>query len=101
MTEKEAIELFEKAHFLQEQISMETDINGISNTLSLQFYLLIQLPLLLHFHMFGYGYTLEAIQITLYTTRLRKTIPLSLKFQECSDINQKTASCGCCPLPIT
>lgn len=33
MTEKEAIELFEKVHSLQEQISMETDINGISNTI--------------------------------------------------------------------
>ena len=37
MTEKEAIELFEKTHFLQEQIRMETDINGISNTLSQTF----------------------------------------------------------------
>lgn len=37
MTEKEAIELFEKAHFLYEQISMEQDIDSISRVLSQPF----------------------------------------------------------------
>lgn len=34
MTEKEAIDLFEKAHFLKEQLDMEQDIRSISNILS-------------------------------------------------------------------
>lgn len=34
MTEKEAIELFEKAHFLQEQMDMQKDIDDIATILS-------------------------------------------------------------------
>ena len=34
MTEKEAIDFFEKAHFLREQMDMDSDINSISNILS-------------------------------------------------------------------
>lgn len=37
MTEKEAIELFEKVHFLNEQISMGQDVNNISSILSQPF----------------------------------------------------------------
>ena len=33
MTEKEAMDSFEKAHFLHEQMNTENDINGISNIL--------------------------------------------------------------------
>lgn len=64
--------------------------------------------------MFGYRHTLEAIpiQVKLYTTHLRKTIPLSLKSKNFSHNRQKrqrlrtpkyyqrTAPCGCCPLSI-
>ncbi len=34
MTEKEAIEIFEKAHLLQEQLDMENDIRKIGSVLS-------------------------------------------------------------------
>lgn len=34
MTEKEAIEIFERAHSLHEQLDMESDIRNISNVLS-------------------------------------------------------------------
>ena len=37
MTEKEAIDFFEKAHFLREQMDMDSDINSISNILSQPF----------------------------------------------------------------